>query len=146
MIQTKDSYNTAHSNITRFGRTASYDLSLPTEDNQELFRVRASMWTELFPDELVINEKTVSLIQRSLLGSSIATILVKDIGRVVYADTIIFAGLEVLGKNTAHDLYVKGLYKRDAIIAKEMIEKLLLNAQESQEPPLWPQMDTKKRI
>src|SRR5687768_14655873 len=64
--------------------------------NAELYRVRASRLIDPFPDELVIQEKTISVIRRSILSSNVETILVKDIGRVVYLGTPVFAGVEIL--------------------------------------------------
>ncbi len=51
---------------------------------------------------------------------------VKDIGRVVYVNVPVFAGLRVIGKNTAHELRIRGLPKDQAWHAKELIEGMLL--------------------
>jgi hypothetical protein len=112
--------------------------------NRELFRVRASWLVDLFPDELVIQEKTVSIIHNELLVSYIQTIPVKDIGRIVYVDGPFFARIEVLGKNPAHDLYIKGLPKRRAIIAQDILNGLLLKQIDELEASDWVHMDTRR--
>lgn len=105
--------------------------------NRELYRARASRWAEIFPDELVIQEKTISIIRRQFLVSFIETLPVKDVGRVVLVDTPIFDGLRILGKNVAHDLRIKGLRKDQARHAKEIIEGLLLEEKGEVEIPQW---------
>lgn len=104
--------------------------NLPTEHNfnRELLRVKAHWVTDLFPDELVVQEKTISMIRNQFLTSYVETIPIRDIGRVVYIDTPFFAGIQVLGKNTAHELHVGGLNKAKAMNAKQLIEALLLES------------------
>jgi hypothetical protein len=114
--------------------------------NRELYRLRSSILVDLFPDELVVQEKTISVIKRELLVSSTQTITIKDVGRVVYVDGIIFGTLEVLGKNTAHDLRIKGLNKMRAVEAKKIIEGLILEDQAVVEMPDWIQAEEHREL
>jgi hypothetical protein len=108
------------------GRFESNNLPSIENYNRELFRVRASRWVELLPDELVIQEKTVSIVRNQFLVSYVETIPVKDIGRIVHIDTLFFASIQVLGKNPDHELSIKGLYKTQAQTAKSILDGLLL--------------------
>ena len=114
--------------------------------NRELYRLKSSMLVDLFPDELVISEKTISVIKREMLISSTQTITVKDIGRVVYTNGIVFGTLEVLGKNTAHDLRIRGLNKAAAVKAKKIIEGLILEDQAVIEMPDWIQAEEHREL
>lgn len=103
--------------------------------NNDLYRVRSSRFADLFQDELIILEKTISVIRRAPFISTTDTITIKDIGRVVYVNGIIFGRIEVLGKNTAHDLKISGLNRAKALKAKKIIEGLILEDQASLELP-----------
>lgn len=105
--------------------------------NRELLRVRASRWVDFFPDELVLQEKTISIIRRSFLVSFVETLPVRDIGRVILIDTPVFDGIRILGKNVAHDLQIRGLPKEKARYAKEVIEGLLLEDKNVIDIPQW---------
>lgn len=114
--------------------------------NRELFRIKASPLVDPFQDELVIQEKTISIIHRHVFVSSTETITVKDIGRVVYVNGIIFGRIEVLGKNTAHDLKIKGLNRVRALKAKKIIEGLVLEDQSVIEMPDWIQTEAHREL
>ncbi len=128
------------------GRVESRSLPSTKNHNRELYRVKASRIADFFPDELVIQEKTISVIRREFMVSYVETIPVRDIGRVVYVDTPVFAGVEVLGKNTAHDLKIRGLNKSEALKAKEIIEGLLLEDSGVVDVPDWIQTDKKREM
>lgn len=117
----------------------------PTKNdmNHELFRVRAAWIIDFFPDELVIQEKTVSVIRNSFLVSFVETLPIKDIGRVILISTPIFYGIQILGKNVAHDLHIKGLTKDKAHYAKEVLEGLLLEEKGAIDIPQWLRTDEK---
>lgn len=114
--------------------------------NRELMRIRASRWVDLFPDELIVQEKTVSIVRHTLFVSEAETLPVKDIGRVVFVDTPFFDGLRILGKNVAHDLHIKGLYRKDALHAKDVIEGLLLEENDSVHIPTWLSNDERSEV
>jgi hypothetical protein len=143
---TDDDRKSAYPNQVQSDTPRSNSLP-PTEDyNHELFRIHASRFVDLFPDELVIQEKAVSIIHNELLVSYVETIPVKDIGRIVYVDALFFARIEVLGKNPAHDLYIKGLHKDQAIIAKNILDGLLLKEPGSVDAPEWLHADTRRDV
>jgi hypothetical protein len=125
------------------GRVESRSLPSTKNRNRELFRVKAHWIADIFPDELVIQERTISVIRNEFLVSYVETMPVKDIGRVVYVNTPIFGGLRIIGKNTAHELNIKGLNKKAAVEAKEVIEGLLLEDAGVVDIPHW--IQTEKR-
>jgi hypothetical protein len=114
--------------------------------NRELYRIRASRLVDPFPDELVIQEKTISLIKKDPFVKAVETIPVKDVGRVVYANNVVFGSLEILGKNTAHDLKIRGLNKREAAKAKQIVEGLLLEDQGDINMPSWIQAEEHREL
>ncbi len=125
------------------GRVESRSLPSTKNRNRELLRVKAHWIADIFPDELVIQEKTISVIRNEFLVSYVETMPVKDIGRVVYVNTPVFGGLRIIGKNTAHELNIKGLNKKAAVEAKEVIEGLLLEDAGVVDIPHW--IQTEKR-
>jgi len=127
-------------------REAELTSSTIQQLNRELYRLRSSVLVDLFPDELIIQEKTISVIRKEIFISSTQTITIKDIGRVVYTDGIIFGTLEILGKNTAHDLRIKGLNKAKAVNAKKIIEGLILEDQAVIEMPDWIQAEQHREL
>lgn len=119
----------------------------PTKNkNRELFRVKASRFLELFPDELVIQEKTVSVIRKEFLLSFVETIPVRDIGRVTLTETGPFASLTLMGKNPEHQLQIKNLPRESAKKAKEIIDGLLLEYEKSIAIPEWLSPQTRKEV
>lgn len=132
-----------HPSIAQVRPVKSNTLPTRNDTNQELFRVRAAWIVDFFPDELVIQEKTVSIIRNSFLVSFVETLPIKDIGRVILIDTPIFDGIQILGKNVAHDLHIKGLAKDKAQYAKEVLEGLLLEEKGAIDIPQWLRTDEK---
>ncbi|HSH17944.1 MAG TPA: hypothetical protein VK978_01035 [Candidatus Saccharimonadales bacterium] len=128
------------------GRAASRDAAFTRTHNRELLRVRAHWLVDLFPDELVIQEKMICVIRNEFLVSYTETIPVKDIGRVVYINTLLFGGLRIIGKNTQHELHIKGLGKKAAIEAKDIIEGLLLEDSGVIDVPHWVETDKRRDI
>lgn len=125
------------------GRVESGSLPSTKNRNRKLFRIKAHWIADIFPDELVIQEKTISVVRNEFLVSYVETMPVKDIGRVVYVNTPIFGGLRIIGKNTAHELNIKGLNKKAALEAKDIIEGLLLEDSGVVDIPHW--IQTEKR-
>lgn len=119
------------------GKVESSNLPPKQNSNRELFRVKASHLVDFFPDELVVQEKTISVIRREFMVSYVETLPVRDIGRVVYINTPIFAGLRIIGKNTAHELHIRGLPKQQAQEAEKVVEGLLLEDKGVVEVPQW---------
>ena len=141
--QNKISRRTPYPAQIQSGRVESSSLPSTKNYNRELFRVKAHWITDIFPDELVIQEKTISVVHNDFLFSYVETMPVKDIGRIVYVNTPIFGGLRIIGKNTAHELNIKGLNKKAAVEAQEIIEGLLLEDSGVVDVPHW--IQTEKR-
>lgn len=135
--------NQAYPARVMVGPEGSQTLMVTKNQNRQLFQTKASWLVDLFPDVLVVQEKTISVVRNEFLVSYVETMPVRDIGRVVYIDTPLFAGLHILGKNTAHDLHIKGLTKKSALKAKSIIEGLLLDDVGVGEVPNW--LDTSGR-
>ncbi len=111
---------------------------IATSQNGELFRTTASRLVDLFPNELIIQQKTITIVRKTLFARRTETLPVKDIGRVVLYDTPLLDGLHIYGKNVAHDLQIKGLYPQKARKAKEIIDCLLLQEREgNSDIPVW---------
>jgi len=128
------------------GLVESSNLPTAGEGNRELCRVRASWLTQLFPDELIVQEKTISIVRNSLLVSFVETMPVRDIGRVVYVDAPFFASIQILGKNVAHELNIHGLPKNKAQQARDIIEQLLLAQDESRSEMPWMEAAPRREI
>ncbi len=128
------------------GRVESRSLPSTKNHNRELLRVKAHWIADIFPDELVIQEKTISVIRNEFLVSYVETMPVRDIGRVVYVSTLIFNGLRIIGKNTAHELNIHGLTKKAAVEAKEVIEGLLLEDAGVVDIPHWIQTEERRNM
>lgn len=126
--------------------TKSAALPTTNDTNHELFRVRAAWIVDFFPDELIIQEKTVSIIRNSFLVSFVETLPIKDIGRVILISTPIYDGIQILGKNVAHDLHIKGLTRDKALYAKEVLEGLLLEEKGAVDVPQWLRTDEKDEL
>ena len=124
----------------------SENLPSAKNKNRELFRVKASRLLELLPDELVIQEKTISVIRREILMSYVETLPIRDIGRVVLAEAGPFASLILVGKNPEHQLQIKNLPRDKAEKAKEIIDGLLLEYEEAIAVPEWLSTDERREI
>ena len=142
--QNKISRRTPYPAQIQSGRVESSSLPSTKNYNRELFRVKAHWITDIFPDELVIQEKTISVVHNDFLFSYVETMPVKDIGRIVYVNTLFFGGLRIIGKNTAHELNIKGLNKKVAVEAKEIIEGLLLEDSGVVDVPHWTQTEKRR--
>ncbi len=101
-------------------------------NNKILYRSRASFLAGLFPDELIVQEKSITVVYNSLFASHDETMPIKDIGRVVSENTAFFTTLRFLGKNPSHEMHITGLWNKSASFCKELIEGLLLISEEKQ--------------
>ena len=113
----------------------------PGDSDRELFRVKSSHWSELFPDELVIRQKTISVIRHTLMFSDTQTLPIRDIGRVEHIVTPVFVGLQIFGKNTAHHLDIHGLFHAQAERARKLLQALVLLEQSEIPMPYYLHVD-----
>ena len=107
------------------GLYESSNLPSTKNNNQELLRVRASRLLDLFPDELVIQNKTVSVIRKDFLSTYVETMPVNEIGEVALTAAGPFAALNIRAKNPGNELEIRSLPIGKAKRAKEVIDKLL---------------------
>jgi len=129
----------AYPAVLRGGRIEYLGLPETTNSNRRLYSLRAHWLVDWFPDELIIQEKTISVIRNDMffIASYVETMPVRDIGRVVYVKTPLFGSLRIIGKNTQHELRIKGLKNDEALRAKSIIEGLLLEDAGVVEVPYW---------
>jgi hypothetical protein len=112
------------------GRTTKKTAPELLGDNRILFHGRASLLTGLFPDELIVQEKSITIVHNCFLTSKDDTINLKDVGRVVAENTAFFTALRIIGKIPQHELFIKGIWSKQAAVGKEIIESLLLEQPE----------------
>jgi hypothetical protein len=108
------------------GHMDSHGLPTIEKYNRELFRLKASFMSGIFPKEIVIQEKTISVVRHELLMTNVETVSVGEIAGVIFIDKIIFASIKILGKSQYDNLYIRNLHKKEAHYAKALIEGLLL--------------------
>jgi hypothetical protein len=101
-------------------------INSSTVRDKELFRLKAVWPFDFFPNELLIREKSVSVIQRYFIVSNIETILVKDIGLVTINDGLILAALIISYKAPHEDLQISKLPRSKAYQAKALLNKLMI--------------------
>lgn len=88
----------------------------------------------------------MSIIRNSFLISFVETLPIKDIGRVILIVTPIYDGIQILGKNVAHELHIKGITRDKAERAKEVLEGLLLEEKGEINVPQWLRTDEKDEV
>lgn len=98
MIETMPTKKTPYPAQIQSGRVESSSLPLTKNRNHKLYRVKAYWIANIFPNELVIRKKIISVVRNEFLVSCVETMPVKDIRRVVYVNTPIFTGLRIIGK------------------------------------------------
>jgi hypothetical protein len=103
--------------------------------DRELMRIKGIFPFDLFPDELIIAEQSISVKRNYLISSNTETMLIKDIGLVTINDGIFFASLIISYKAPNDDVRIKTLWPSDAYRAKSFLEKLVIKYnQDSQSP------------
>jgi hypothetical protein len=104
-------------------------------DNPVVRHVKCHPLTELFPDELIVREKSITVVRNSLLTNTYESMAILDIGRIQLNNTAFFAALRCIGLNPAHELHLKGLRKKDASEVEEIIESLMLRSKYDRTTP-----------
>lgn len=107
-------------------------IKLPRkQQNRVLYTLNCKKPLDLFPDKLVIEERSITVISRVFFSTSISeTILIKDIFSVMMNAGPFFASLSITPKTSIEsagkEIQLKYLRKDEALIAKEIIDGLLL--------------------
>ncbi|MCL4416587.1 MAG: hypothetical protein M1365_07830 [Actinobacteria bacterium] len=104
----------------------SNTLPSASSHNKELLRVKALKILDFFPDELVICEKTISVIRKDLWSAYTQTMPVRDIIEVGLTNAGALASLVMYSIAPGHQLEIKNLSLEKAEKAKEVIDGLLL--------------------
>jgi hypothetical protein len=89
-------------------------------------RIKAIFPFDLFPDELIIQEKSVSVKKNYLIYSNTETMLIKDIGLVTINDGLFFASLTISYKAPMDDVHITKLWPSEAYKAKSFLEKMVI--------------------
>jgi len=98
----------------------------PDDDNKELLRIKSLRILDIFPDELVVHQKNVSLVRHELLLTTVETLPINNIVQVARSDTFSISALTIMGRSEQQKLFIRGLPKLQAQQAKELIEKLMV--------------------
>lgn len=112
-----------------------YNRNQRSQDRQ-LYSVESVWPFMLFPDKLIIEEEDVIIIRKKFFSaSSSETILIKDIFSLIINTGPIFASLVVQRKTnipgTEARIMIHYLPKKEALIAKELMDGLLLEKSDS---------------
>jgi hypothetical protein len=82
---------------------------------------------DFFPDELVIQEQTVSIIRREFMLTYVETMPVREIEKVAYTEAGFFASLTISAKVPGTTLEIASVPKDHARRAKEILDALIVN-------------------
>jgi hypothetical protein len=80
----------------------------------------------LFPNELIIRKKSITVVKRDFLTSNVETFLVKDIGLVQINNAVFFSQIRVSYKAPYEDILIAKLLKEEAKQAKSLLDRLML--------------------
>lgn len=116
-----------HSPVFR-DRTMQDSINRHGSENPIVIRVKCHPLASLFPNELIVRKRSVTIVRNSLMNTTYESMAVLDIGRVQLNNATFFASLRCVGLNPAHELFLKGLRKKDAIEAENVIESLMLHS------------------
>lgn len=95
-----------------------------------LFRTKSIFPLDIIPNELVVKEKSVSIIWNYAINSNTQTMLIKDIGYVTINDNKFVASLVISYKSPLENIEISNLKPEDAYEAKSIIEKLMIQISE----------------
>lgn len=111
-------------------------LEHPEQANQTLITVKASSFFELFPNTVIIEEKSISIIQKSFFRlAQVETIPIMDIASVRLYTGPIFAALGIKIKSTPREIEIRHLSKHDALKAKQTLDGLILVGEKAIDVP-----------
>lgn len=105
-------------------------VTVPTAENdKELFRVKSFWLLDLFPNELIIKEKSIHVIAREFLRSQVETMLIQDISIVTITQGILFSSLTISYRIPHDDFFINNIPKDVAVKAKAVLDSLILAKQ-----------------
>ncbi len=108
---------------------ASTQKAINTEE-AILFSTKSIFPLDLIPNELIVKEKSVTIVWNYAINSNVQTMLLKDIGYVTINDNKIIAALVISYKSPLENIEIKNLKPQDAYEAKSLIEKLMIQLSE----------------
>ncbi|MDP2637803.1 MAG: hypothetical protein Q8P26_01965 [Candidatus Levybacteria bacterium] len=110
-------------------KTADYIQAQVKDEDRVIYAVRGIWPLDLFPDELIIRQKTVSVKRNHFLSTYIETILIKDIGETIVVDAFMAASLTINTRMANNSLNIDSLPRKKALEAKTIIDGLFMRKQ-----------------
>lgn len=123
-MNTQNISNQNHTNQETVIRKSNTPPSIV--NNKVLFRTKTSDFLGFQTDELLIQEKSVSVIHRSFLSCDVETIQISDMTEVLYSSNTWHSTLTLIGKNPQEELCIEDLPGKEAEQAKSLLEQLLV--------------------
>lgn len=98
------------------------------EDSEVVLKIKSVFPFELFPDEMIIKTDKVTLVNRTLPGTSMVRDMhMHDIAQAEADCGPVFAHLHVYSKlRTEEPLLIERVKRKDALEARELIEDLIV--------------------
>jgi hypothetical protein len=100
--------------------------------DRELATVKAVFPFDLFPDEVVVDENKITIVNHSFFfNKHIRSILVKDIANVTATTSLFFGSLQIVDQYFTQDpVRVEYLKRTEAICARRLIQGLMIAYQD----------------
>lgn len=111
---------------------------LVEKSNRVLFKTSAVFPFDFFPNEIIIDENKVSIIQREFFWSSrIHSVIIRDISDVYVDTSILFATLVIIDEGfTDREIRIPYLWKNEALEARRIIQGLVVSLKGANSPML----------
>jgi hypothetical protein len=97
-----------------------------TSADKELYRLKSFWLFDIFPNELIIREKSVHSISRKFLMSQVETMLIEDVSIVTVTHGVFFSSIVVSYRIPHDDFLINFLFKNDAMQAKAILDSLII--------------------
>lgn len=103
------------------------------QDDPVLYKAKSFFPLDLFPNELIIREKSITIITRNFLTAYTQTMLIKDVGLVSVNQSLFFAMLQISYKIPTDDIFLSKMPKKQAQEAKILLDRLMMAINQDQE-------------
>lgn len=113
--------------VKAYDTSASTNVRSKYDDPEIILKIKSVFPFELFPDELIIKKDKVTLVNRTLPGTSMVRDMhIHDIAQAEADCGPIFGHLHVYPNlRTEQPLLIERLLRKDALAAREIIEDLI---------------------
>lgn len=101
--------------------------------HHELLKVKAFFPLDLFPDEVIVDENKITIVNYSFFfNKHIRSILVKDIANVTASTSLFFGSLQIVDQYFTQDpVHVQYLKRNETICARRIIQGLMIAYQDN---------------